>query len=144
MKKMLVLFTQEESGRTLIEIIASIVLLSIIAIPFAGMFVQSSKSINVSDEIINATYVAQTEMEKIYQLSSENNNFHDLISKLDYDERFENDFYKETEKYLIKSNLTRKNNELVQVLVKVFEDEAALDAERPAAQMESIYLWEGN
>lgn len=128
MKKTLVLFTQEESGRTLIEIIASIVLLSIIAIPFAGMFVQSSKSINVSDEIIDATYVAQTEMEWLYHVSSSESG--EEKGDLRYTKE-ENDFYIETDYKDLEDNL-------VQVIVKVYEYSSKNKLE---AQMESIYLW---
>ena len=57
----------QDCGLTLIEVIASIVLISMILLSFMGMFLQSSKTITTSDDIINATYIAQKEMESIYK-----------------------------------------------------------------------------
>lgn len=56
-----------EHGLTLIEVIASIVLISIILLSFMGMFLQTSKTTATSDDIVNATYIAQKEMESIYE-----------------------------------------------------------------------------
>lgn len=56
----------DNKGITLIEVIAAIVIISIIFISFFGLFLQSKKT-NVSSEgIHDATYVAQKEMENIY------------------------------------------------------------------------------
>ncbi|MEK5231261.1 prepilin-type N-terminal cleavage/methylation domain-containing protein [Lysinibacillus sp. FSL K6-0232] len=58
---------QQEHGLTLIEVIASILLISIILLSFMSMFLQSSKTTATSDDIVNATYLAQKEMESIYK-----------------------------------------------------------------------------
>ena len=60
-----------QKGISLIEVVASIVIISIILISFFGLFVQSSKTEKSSEQIIDATYVAQVEMEKIYELSKD-------------------------------------------------------------------------
>ena len=59
----------DENGISLIEVIASILLISIILISFYGMFIQSKKTNVTAESTGDATYFAQTEMEDIYQLS---------------------------------------------------------------------------
>ena len=57
-------------GLTLIEVIASLAIISIILISFLGLILQSKKT-NVSSEgIHDATYEAQKVMEKLYTLSN--------------------------------------------------------------------------
>ncbi|HLR42322.1 MAG TPA: type II secretion system protein [Pseudogracilibacillus sp.] len=58
-----------ERGVTLVELLASIVIVTIILISVISIFNLTMKSNRTSEEIIDATYVAQTEMEKIYALS---------------------------------------------------------------------------
>ncbi|HLT55756.1 MAG TPA: prepilin-type N-terminal cleavage/methylation domain-containing protein [Bacillota bacterium] len=60
---------KKEKGLTLIEVLVSIVLLSLILIMFFSMFIQTAKVNNSSETIIDATYIAQTEMERIYSYS---------------------------------------------------------------------------
>ena len=61
-----------EKGVTLVEVIASLVLLTILLISFFTLFVQSSKTTKSSAQIVDATYLAQTEMEEIYKFSKDN------------------------------------------------------------------------
>lgn len=61
--------TQSEVGLTLVEVLASIVILSIIITTFLLVFNQSAKTTYQSEETIDATYIAQTEMEWLYELS---------------------------------------------------------------------------
>ncbi|MDG5786866.1 prepilin-type N-terminal cleavage/methylation domain-containing protein [Evansella sp. AB-P1] len=56
-------------GRTLVEILVSITILAIVIIPLTSVFIQSARSVSTSEDIIDATYVAQTYMEEIYHLS---------------------------------------------------------------------------
>ncbi|MBM7608823.1 Tfp pilus assembly protein PilV [Lysinibacillus composti] len=56
-------------GITLIEAVVSLLLITIILISFYGMFIQSKKTNSNAESISDATYLAQTEMEKIYELS---------------------------------------------------------------------------
>src|SRR5690625_3684322 len=60
-----------ENGLTLVEVLASVVLLTIIITIFLNVFMQSAKTNTTSEEIVDATYLAQTEMEKIYSKSIE-------------------------------------------------------------------------
>src|SRR5690625_6456628 len=63
-------FKINEHGFTLIEVLASIVLLAIILTSFGMIFAQSLKTSNTSERIIDHTYIAQREMERIYELST--------------------------------------------------------------------------
>lgn len=58
-----------EKGVTLLEILVSIIILGLILMIFFGVFIQSSRINNTSENVIGATYVAQTEMESIYSFS---------------------------------------------------------------------------
>ena len=72
-----------EDGFTLIEIIVSILLISIILFSFFGLLVQSKKTNSSAEDTNDATYLAQIEMEKIYNLSTQNNI--NLISSINLD-----------------------------------------------------------
>jgi prepilin-type N-terminal cleavage/methylation domain-containing protein len=54
-----------EKGLTLIEVLASIVILTIIGVSLLTFFVQSARSNNLSKTLMDATYVAQTQIEEI-------------------------------------------------------------------------------
>src|SRR5699024_10249125 len=60
-----------ENGLTLVEVLASVVLLTIIITIFLNVFIQSAKTNTTSEEVVDATYLAQTEMERIYSKSLE-------------------------------------------------------------------------
>lgn len=67
-----------DRGLTLIEVIASLVIISIILISFLGLFVQSKKT-NVSSEgIHDATYEAQKAMETLYTLANKTGSIHSI------------------------------------------------------------------
>lgn len=60
-----------ERGLTLAEVLASIVILSILLFSALNIIIQTAKTNTVSEQIIDATYVAQTEMEHIYKASQQ-------------------------------------------------------------------------
>lgn len=60
---------KEEHGISLVEVVASIVLISVILLSFFTLFIQTKKTSIQSETIQNATYVAQVEMEEIYSIS---------------------------------------------------------------------------
>ena len=60
---------QNESGFTLLEIVAAVLLLSIIFIGFFSLFISSKKVGVASEEIVDATYINQQVMEEVYSLS---------------------------------------------------------------------------
>lgn len=57
---------KEERGISLVEVVASLVLITIILISFFSFFVQSKKTHVASESIVDATYIAQQEMEEVY------------------------------------------------------------------------------
>lgn len=60
-----------QDGLTLVELLGSIVILSIIVVSFLAFFIQSAKTTKVSEDIIDASYIAQQELEAIYHLSTD-------------------------------------------------------------------------
>lgn len=64
---------KEERGISLVEVVASIVLITIILISFFSFFVQSKKTHVASESIVDATYIAQKEMEELYGIISSQN-----------------------------------------------------------------------
>ena len=70
MGKLKLKLQKNEKGISLVEVLASIVILTLLLTTFLMMFVQSAKTNKKSEEIIDATYIAQTEMENIYAVSS--------------------------------------------------------------------------
>lgn len=64
-------YLKNEMGASLAEILVSIVILSILLFFFLGMFINSSKVNVKSEEVIDATYVAQTEIENLYAISKQ-------------------------------------------------------------------------
>lgn len=53
-------------GFSLVEVVASIVIITLILLSFFGLLIQSNKTGKSSEQIIDATYLAQQEMEKMY------------------------------------------------------------------------------
>lgn len=66
-----ILIKRNETGLTLVEIVASIVLLMILLTIFINFLNQSAKATKISQGTVDATYVAQTEIEKLYQVSED-------------------------------------------------------------------------
>ncbi len=55
-----------ENGFSLIEVIASIIILTIILLSIFPLLIQSAKTTADTENIFDATYIAQKEMEKLY------------------------------------------------------------------------------
>lgn len=118
-----------EKGATLIEVLASIVILTIILTSVLTVFLQSLKATETSSDTIEATYIAQTEMEKMYELSR-NIMLEDL--KDEYEKKSEDNQYKITIK------IKEEENSLINVIVKVYEKDQSL---KPLVQMENLFDW---
>ncbi|ADU31347.1 type IV pilus modification PilV family protein [Evansella cellulosilytica] len=130
-----------EDGRTLVEILISITILAIVTVPIASMFVQSARSINVAEELMDATYVAQTVMEEIYHISDGSLASFDALHEaegFDYSpidlEEPDYIFQQIKNGYEIEVILSNEND-LVNVLVKVIEQG------KLSAQMETYLDW---
>lgn len=57
---------KSQGGFSLIEVVASLVIITVILLSFFGLLIQSNKTGKSSEQIIDATYLAQKEMEKMY------------------------------------------------------------------------------
>lgn len=61
----------QDSGATLVELLASIFLLSIIVTGFLSFFIQAARTNNRIDDINEATFIAQEQLELITAYSEE-------------------------------------------------------------------------
>lgn len=66
MKRLLV----EEDGMTLVEILASILILSLIITTFMSFFIQAAKTNNQTDTVNEATFIAQEQIELLTYYST--------------------------------------------------------------------------
>ena len=57
-------------GISIIEAVASLLIITLILISFFSLIVQANKTGKASEQIIDATYVGQVEMEKIYEFKN--------------------------------------------------------------------------
>lgn len=73
---------QNEFGISLIEVIASILILTIILISFFSLLIQSNRTNSLSESIADATYIAQMEMENLYTISEDKNNIDDFVEAI--------------------------------------------------------------
>lgn len=152
---------QNELGLSLIEVIVSIVLLSIILISIFTMLTQSAKTTNNSEEIIQATYLAQTEMEIFYSYSNEKtfnefeSTFQSFICPTDTDSNnkcYTKNVPKTGTKLSLKKTIEKTNeiitieirdkgNTLKGVVIEVYEKEDFDKGNNPKAQMEDTLEW---
>lgn len=137
-----------ESGMTLVEILASIVILTIILSIVFMVFIQTAKTTNTTETTIDATYIGQTEMERVYAASRQ--------SSYDTWEPAEPFFAKDSEAnwqkiytrqatedipFRIILKLNKQDNDMIRVLIRVYEADEQND-EKPIVQMENLYKWE--
>lgn len=135
--------TSNEKGLTLIEVLASIVILSIIVIFVLLIFNQTMRTNKTSESIIDATYIAQKEMEQIYNISrqqkpqlSESNSY--IWQQTNGDKW---DIYKkELENSEFSIEVRKKDvDDMVRILVLVYDADNTLKA-----QMENLLQWGAN
>lgn len=76
------LYFHSEKGLTLIEILASMTILSIIIVSLLTMFVQSSRANTYSKTIVNSTYIAESNMEIVQNLIGSSTSIDGLITPM--------------------------------------------------------------
>lgn len=130
----------KEDGLTLVEIIASIAILSIILFVILFVLLQSIQANKTSEEIVDATYIAQTTMEHIY----------DTSQTKPYDQWLANQERKTSEKNHDKVSFEQENfiidimisdyddTELKHISIYVYEDTVQTNA---IAHMENLLNW---
>lgn len=143
---------RNNKGLSLIEILISIIILSIMVGPFLAMFVHSTKTNLNTREMVDATYIAQGCMEDVYYLStkSSHSSFDDTRNELVtqgysetitgseyvYTKKVDNLYVKiriDTSAYLTLSADTFK------VIIEVYFDAAYHELE---AKMENVVVWD--
>lgn len=137
---------RSENGFTLIEVLAALVIISIIIGPFLTMYIQSANTNRVAQTMVDANYVAQKKMEHLYYLSEtyefsvallslKNEGFTESVLLSGQDYRYS----KTTENFHVSIEFMSSaySGDLVKALVKVY-DTPSMKLE---AQMETILLW---
>ncbi|WP_186321530.1 prepilin-type N-terminal cleavage/methylation domain-containing protein [Bacillus sp. FJAT-22090] len=131
-------------GLTLIEILVSIILITIILTAFFSLFIQSAKTGKTSEEVVDATYIAQAEMEKLYEISKNadlNSSINEEVKSLNYSQPNpkEDFFTKETNGLFVHLKLKKHfYPQMYYLVIEVFEQE---NGTRPRAKMETILEW---
>lgn len=134
-------------GLTLVEVLASVILISVILFTFFSFFIQSAKTGKTSEEVVDATYIAQVEMEKLYEISNKGgfkSGINEIVNSLSYkqlapDSSKEYRYSKSQEGFYLK--LTFKEHTypgMSYLVIEVFEHEQNI---RPRAKMETILEW---
>ena len=148
-------FLKKERGFSLIEVVAAIVIVSIILLSFFGLFLQSKKTHVASESIVDTTYHAQQEMEALYGfISSKSVGWFDdptstLIELGSINEKFTYNSNCDTDcKIFLFTNsdssfnnehwiqLKKRSNSLVYVLINVPKNNSS-----SPVVMESIFRW---
>jgi len=141
-----------ENGLTLVEVLVSVVLLTIIITIFINVFIQSAKTNMTSEKIVDATYLAQTEMEKIYSKSIETkyNERENIFLELGYSplstenewwlfgKQLDESYYARVK---IQKNSMEESENMNRLIVTIHNGSAA---EKTQAQMENILLWKAD
>lgn len=144
---------ENEKGFTLIEVVASIVILTLLLTSFLSLLLVAAKSTQVSKEIIDYTLVAQTEVEKVYQAAQNASKSDDqtiLVADLDYrlsvDQGSRVIYEKTTEQAFIQLTLSdyEDNSVLNETLSGLKVEVLSLEDSSEGAQMESIIEWGKN
>ncbi|MCH1626576.1 type IV pilus modification PilV family protein [Ferdinandcohnia quinoae] len=135
-----------QKGITLVEILASIVILTIIIFTFLSMYIHSAKTNKISKDILDATYVAQSQIESIYNISN-NTNLIDGLSALHTNLGFKSngadcntgcEFDKQENGYYILLSISGESNDLYKVIINVFNNPSM---EQKEAQIETLLSW---
>ncbi len=72
-----------EAGLTLVEVLASIVILSLIVVTFLTFFINSARTTEISKENLNASFIAQEYMEEVYNIVTDNTTLESIRSNVD-------------------------------------------------------------
>ncbi len=143
-------FQHNEKGFTLLELLVSVVLLTIVVGALLSMFVTSTKTNITSAEVVDEGYMAQKHMEKIYSLGKDKSVSEiadHLLGKgynslIDHDYAYfrvrDGEYYIETE--LFYGIYDAINEDLCKVVVSVYNDSTYSDYSDPLTSMQGIYL----
>lgn len=135
-----------EDGFSILEIVASILIVSIILMAIIPLFFTSAKTIEKSDEILNATYYTQNHMEEIYHLTKSTTYIEGIAAlgsggwNSKADSSGMKHFQKNVDEYVIDLYISRpaSANSLITVLItsSLIEKPEVIES-----QMETIIEW---
>lgn len=137
----------DSNGLTLVEILVSIILITIIISAFFILFIQSAKTGKTSEKVVDATYIAQVEMEKLYEISKKgdyNSGIREIVNSLEYKQltssNSDEQIFTQTIKGLYTQLKLKKHSYpgMSYLVIEVFEQG---DGTRPRAKMETILEW---
>src|SRR5690625_1187331 len=139
------LFNQK--GLTLIEVLLSLVIISIILLAILFVLLQIIRTNKTSQELVNATYVAQTEMEEMYHISQSEDFdawINDISSKeknYSFSENIHTITYRTESNHEVEIKISETNQPpLKRIIIYVFE----MDQNKPSspkAKMENLLEW---
>lgn len=128
-------FQKEDTGVTLVELLAAIAILSIVVTAFLAFFIQAANTNSQTNEVNEATFLAQEEMEFITHYSTGDYSPEEVTGLF---ERVDGKFLRETSSngYAIKTELFEPGNEetLYKIVVVVTEggkDRAKMETRLP-------------
>lgn len=143
MKKIAAYFSSQR-GLTLIELLASIIILSIIIISLLSMFLQSARSNGISKKMMDATYLAETQIEEINNINTslttpslDNLNLR-LVNAYQMDRSCSTCYGTTQNGHYVFIQLKSVSTDLGKVIVKVYKDDQKTIQE---AQMEILLSW---
>lgn len=137
---------QNNRGLTLVEILASLILITLILLSFLMMFTQAAKTNKTSENIIDGTYLAQVEMERIIATSKIKltGTREQAIKDLGYSVLSDQNSWFEFTKNVpdstavIKVKLEKKSGDVTRIIIEVFSKSGGPSR----AKMENALLWE--
>lgn len=130
-----------EKGLTLVELLASFVILSIIFFSILSILNLSAKANRQSEDMMDATYLAQEEMEWLYTMSRDGKRIaKDENYRLETSTKAWKTYTKNSdlEGIVIKVKENDTNFPMVRVLIHVYDEK---EPEIVKAQMESFMKW---
>lgn len=135
-KRLMNTLIKNESGVTLVELLASIAILSIVVTAFLAFFIQAANTNQQTNEVNEATFLAQEELELVTSYSLEELTGEEVINKY-----FDGDLNRTTFKdsYTIETTLTEPTEDSALYKVNV-----TVEGGRKLAEMETRLPFEKN
>ncbi|HLS06425.1 MAG TPA: prepilin-type N-terminal cleavage/methylation domain-containing protein [Bacillota bacterium] len=140
---------RNQQGLTLVEVLISIVIIALILLIILFVLLQIIRTNKTSQEIVSATYIAQTEMEELYA-ASEESDYDTWLDELANDDKEyvrDNDtdvitYQDESDPFTIKIKISQVDAAddlpLKRVIIYVYDQE---NTDKLKAKMENLLDW---
>lgn len=123
---------KEETGTTLVELLAAIALLSLIVTAFLAFFIQGAQTNRRTSDMTEATFIAQKEMEEIVYYSQE-------VSKEDLPDHLAGNEAYDRSGFSVQTRITKANDNVESRLYKVVV-EVSKDGQRQALMENRLFF----